>query len=262
MADELLFEKSGAIATITLNRPEKLNAFHNVMLADWAAALKECQADDAVAVVILTGAGRAFCSGGDLGTMGEVDGNAALYIGDYLRDNVHPVARAVDALQKPYLCAVNGVATGAGMDMALMTDIRYAARSARFAETYIKVGLIPGDGGAFLLPRLVGLTKALELLWTGDFVGAEEAERLGIVSKVFDDDQLMDGVLGLAERLAAGPRIAIRLMKQAVYRSLQMDFLGALDNVAGPMGVAFNTDDHREAVQAFAQKRPPEFTGR
>ena len=146
--------------------------------------------------------------------------------------------------------------------MALMTDIRYAARSARFAESYIKVGLIPGDGGAFLLPRLVGLTKALELLWTGDFVDADEAERLGIVSKVCDDGALMGEVMTLAERLAAGPRIAIRLMKQAVYRSLRLDFLSALDNVAGPLGVAFNSDDHREAVRAFAEKRPPDFTGR
>ncbi|MEZ5237071.1 MAG: enoyl-CoA hydratase/isomerase family protein [Acidimicrobiia bacterium] len=259
----LQFEKSpGGIATITLNNPAKLNAFDNVMLADWAAALQESQADDAVAVVIVTGAGRAFCSGGDLGTMGEVDGNAALYIGDYLRNHVHPVARAVDALQKPYLGAINGVATGAGMDMALMTDIRYAARSARFAESYIKVGLVPGDGGAFLLPRLVGLTKALELLWTGDFVNAEEAERLGIVSKVCDDDALMADITALAERLAAGPRIAIRLMKQVVYKSLRQDFLGALDFVTGPMGVAFNTADHREAVKAFSEKRTPNFTGR
>jgi 2-(1,2-epoxy-1,2-dihydrophenyl)acetyl-CoA isomerase len=262
MSDELRFEKSGAIATITLNRPEKLNAFHNAMLADWALALQECQADDAVAVVVLTGSGRAFCSGGDLGTMGDVGGNAALYIGDYLRNHVHPVARAVDALQKPYLAAVNGVATGAGMDMALMADIRYAARSARFAESYVKVGLIPGDGGAFLLPRLVGLTQALELLWTGDFVDDEEAERIGLVSKVCDDDALMDEIGALAARLAAGPTIAIRLMKQAVYRSLRMDFLTALDTVAGPMGVAFNTEDHREAVRAFAEKRTPDFRGR
>ncbi len=262
MADELLFEKSGAIATITLNRPEKLNAFHNAMLADWAAALAECQADDAIAAVVLTGAGRAFCSGGDLGTMGDVGGNPALYIGDYLRNHVHPVARAVNALQKPYLGAVNGVATGAGMDMALMTDVRYAARSARFAESYIKVGLIPGDGGAFLLPRLVGLTKALELLWTGDFVDAEEAERLGIVSKVVDDDRLLEEVYAFADRLAAGPRVAIRLMKQVVYNSLRSDFLGALDLVTGPMGVAFNSEDHREAVRAFAEKRPANFQGR
>lgn len=259
----LRFEKSASgIATLTLDNPAKLNAFDNVMLADWATALQECQADDAVAVVIVTGAGRAFCSGGDLGTMGDVDGNAALYIGDYLRNHVHPVARAVDALQKPYLAAVNGPATGAGMDMALMADIRYAARRARFAESYIKVGLIPGDGGAFLLPRLVGLTKALELLWTGDFVSAEEAERLGIVSKVCDDDALMDEITALAERLAAGPRVAIRLMKQAVYRSLRLDFLSSLDAVTGPMGVAFNTEDHREAVRAFGEKRTPNFQGR
>ena len=262
MADELLFEKSNGVATLTLNRPEKLNAFHDGMLADWAASLRECQADDDIAVVVLTGAGRAFCAGGDLSTMGEVDGNPALHIGDYLRNHVHPVARAVDALQKPYLCAVNGAATGAGMDMALMADIRYAGRSARFAESYVKVGLIPGDGGAFLLPRLVGLSKALELLWTGDFVDAEEAERLGIVSKVCDDDRLTADILELAERLAAGPRVAIRLMKQAVYRSLGMDFLSALDNVTGPMGVAFSTDDHREAVRAFAEKRSPRFNER
>ena len=262
MADELLFEKSGAIATITLNRPEKLNTFHSAMLADWAAALAECQADDDIAVVILTGAGRAFCAGGDLGTLGAVEGNAALYIGDYLRNNVHPVARAVDALQKPYICAVNGDATGAGMDMAVMADIRYAARRARFAESYIRVGLIPGDGGAYLLPRLIGLTKALELLWTGDFVSAEEAERVGIVSKVFDDDQLIDNVLAFAHRLAAGPRVAVRLLKQAVYKSIHMDFLSSLDYITGPMGVAFNTEDHREAVRAFAEKRSPRFQGR
>ena len=159
------------------------------------------------------------------------------------------------------ICAINGAATGAGLDMALMADIRYAARSARLAETYIKVGLVPGDGGAFLLPRLVGLTKALELLWTGDFLSAEEAERLGLVSKVFDDDKLMEATYAFAERLANGPGIAIRLTKQVVYQSLRMDFLTALESMTGPMGVASSTQDHREAVAAFKEKRPPTFKG-
>jgi enoyl-CoA hydratase/carnithine racemase len=261
MADELLFTKKDRIATITLNRPDKLNTFHDGMLADWAAALRECQADDTVNAVVLTGTGRVFCAGGDISAMGAQEDNPALHFGNYLRQHVHPVARAVDALQKPYICAVNGAATGAGMDMALMADIRYAARKARFAESYIKVGLIAGDGGAFLLPRLVGLTKALEMLWSGDFVSADEAERLGLVSKVYDDDKLMDETYAFAERLANGPSVAIRLMKQAVYQSLRMDFLTALEAVTGPMGVAYSTKDHREGVTAFREKRAPHFTG-
>ena len=261
MADELLFNKENKIATITLNRPDKLNTFHDGMLADWAAALRECQADDAVNVVVLTGAGRAFCAGGDISGFGQRDGNPALAIGNYLRNHVHPVARAVDALRKPYICALNGVATGAGLDMALMADMRFAARRARFAETYVKVGLIPGDGGAFLLPRLVGLTKALELLWSGDFVSAEEAERIGLISKVFDDDELMGETYAFAERLANGPSIAIRLMKQAVYQFLRTDFLTSLEAVTGPIGVAYSTEDHREAVAAFMEKRQPTFKG-
>ncbi len=262
MANELLFSKKNAIATITLNRPEKLNTFHDGMLADWAAALRECQADDAVNVVVLTAAGRVFCAGGDLGTMGRHDGNPAWDMGHYIRQNVHPVAQAVDALHKPYLCALNGTATGAGLDMALMADIRFAARSARFAETYIKVGLVPGDGGAFLLPRLVGLTKALELLWSGDFISAEEAERIGLISRVFADDSLMEETYAFAERLATGPSIAIRLTKQAVYQCLRMDFLTAMASITSPMGVAASTADHKEAVAAFKEKRPAQFIGR
>jgi len=262
MGDELRFERADGVATITLNRPEALNAFSNGMLADWATALDECQADDAVAAVVVTGAGRAFCAGGDISTLGAVEGNAALHIGDYLRTHVHPVARAVTALQKPYLCAVNGAATGAGMDMALMADIRWAGRRALFCESYVKVGLIPGDGGAFLLPRLVGMSKALELLWTGEFIDAERAEQLGIVSRVCDDDTLVDELHEFAARLAAGPRVAIRLIKQVARQSQGTDLLGALDLVTGPMGAAFNTADHLEAVAAFKEKRAPRFTGR
>ena len=262
MGDELRFEKADGVATITLNRPEALNAFHNTMLADWAAALHECQLDDDVAAVVLTGAGRAFCAGGDVSSLGAVRGNAALHIGDYLRTHVHPVGRAVTALQKPYLCAVNGAATGAGMDMALMADIRWAGRWAQFCESYVKMGLVPGDGGAFLLPRLVGMSKALELLWTGEFIDADTALQFGIVSRVCDDDSLVPDLLEFAARLARGPRVAIRLIKQVARQSVGADLPGALDLVTGPMGVAFNTEDHLEAVAAFKEKRAPRFSGR
>ncbi len=263
MADELLFDKgSDGVATITLNRPEALNAFHNAMLTDWAAALVECQADDSVGAVIVTGNGRAFCAGGDVSTLKPTGNNPSLSIGNYLRTYVHPVGRAVTSLQKPYLCAVNGAATGAGMDMALMADIRWAARKARFAETYIKLGLVPGDGGAFLLPRIVGQSKALELLWTGDFVDADEALSLGIVSKVCDDETLLDEMHTFASRLANGPRVGIRLIKQVMRQSQNTDLIGALDLVTGPMGVATATDDAAEAINAFLEKRSPNFTGK
>ncbi len=262
MSDELQFEIAEGVATITLNRPEKLNAFHNQMLADWAEALVECQSNDRVAAVVLTGAGRAFCAGGDVTTLGVYEDNPALELGDYLRTHVHPVARAVTALQKPYLCAVNGAATGAGMDMALMADIRWAGARARFAESYIKLGLVPGDGGGWLLPRLVGQSRALELLWTGDMIDANEAERIGIVSRVCDDERLVEEMQEFASRLAAGPTVAIRLMKQVVRQSQQTDLLGALDLVTGPMGVAANTADHAEACAAFLGKRPANFQGR
>jgi 2-(1,2-epoxy-1,2-dihydrophenyl)acetyl-CoA isomerase len=262
MADELMFAKENNIATITLNRPEKLNAFHDGMLADWAAALRVCPADEGVLVVVLTDNGRVFCAGGDVAGFSRSDGNRALQMSTYLRQNVHPVARAVDALQKPYLCAMNGPATGAGLDMALLADIRYAKRSARFAETYVKVGLVPGDGGAFLLPRLIGLTKALEMFWTGDFISAEEAERIGLISKAVEDDKLMEEIYGLAERLANGPTVAINLTKRAVYQALRSDLMSSLEAITGPMGLAASTEDHIEASKAFVEKRQPEFKGR
>lgn len=263
MAEELLFDKGGdGVAIITLNRPESLNAFHNIMLSDWAAALVECQVDDNVGAVIVTGNGRAFCAGGDIATLKPTGNNPSLSIGNYLRTYVHPVGRAVTSLQKPYLCAVNGAATGAGMDMALMADIRWAARRARFAETYIKLGLVPGDGGAYLLPRIVGQSKALEMLWTGDFVDAEEALALGIVSKVCEDESLLDDMHAFAARLASGPRVGIRLIKQVMRQSQGTDLNGALDLVTGPMGVATASDDAAEAINAFLEKRTPNFTGK
>lgn len=257
---DMLFEIEDKIATLTLNRPETRNAFSDEMLTIWADALRECQMRDDVSVVILTGNGKAFCAGGDLSTMGKQE--PANNLKHYLQTKVHPVARAVDQLQKPYICAVNGAATGAGMDMTLYADMRFAAQSARFAETYVNVGLAPGDGGAFLLPRLVGLTKALEMLWTGDFVSAEEAERLGIVSRVLPDDELQSYTREFAERLARGPQLAMRMTKKAVYDGLRSDMFQALETISSHMGVLSDTYDHKEAVKAFQEKRKPDFEGR
>ncbi|MCH9675125.1 MAG: enoyl-CoA hydratase/isomerase family protein [Gammaproteobacteria bacterium] len=262
MSDDLRFDVHQGIATITLNRPKALNAFSDPMLIDWASALRDCQSNDAVRAVVLTGAGRAFCAGGDMKSMRgwATADNAALALKDYLTTFVHPVARAVEALDKPYLVAVNGAATGAGMDMTLYGDIRFAAKSARFAETYIKVGLVAGDGGAWLLPRLVGITRALEMLWTGDFIDAVEAERIGLVSRVVDDEQLMSTTYEFAERLVTGPQRAIRLMKRSLYQSLGSDMQTALETVSSHMGALVGTADHSEAVSAFLEKRPPKFT--
>jgi 2-(1,2-epoxy-1,2-dihydrophenyl)acetyl-CoA isomerase len=182
--------------------------------------------------------------------------------GQYLINHVHRIPKTLQELDKPYLVAVNGAATGAGMDMALMGDLRFAAESARFAESYIKVGFVAGDGGAWMLPRLIGTPKALELLWTGDFVAAAEAERIGLVNKVLPDDQLMAHTMGVAERLANGPTVAIRLMKRMVRQGAQSSFNEALTFAAGCVGVVSGTEDYREATAAFAEKRKPAFKGR
>ncbi len=261
MTEDLLFDISDKVATITLNRPAAHNAFSDAMLIAWAEALRECQSNDNINAVVLTGSGKSFCGGGDISQMGWESDNPAHEVKTYLKTRVYPVAQAVQALEKPLIVAVNGAATGAGMDMCLMGDIRFAGESARFAETYVKVALVPGDGGGFLLPRLVGLSKALELLWTGDFIDASEALRLGIVSKVIPDADLMTETYAFAERLANGPSLAIRLIKNTVYQSLSMDLNGAMDLVSSHMGLLAATRDHREAVAAFTEKRPPKFEG-
>ncbi len=264
MTSELLFERQGGIATITLNRPDSGNAFTTEMLEAWERALRECIADDAIRAVVLTGAGRIFCSGGDVKRMARnsAGGQQPWDRRKYLTDHVHRIPLTLMELDKPYIVAVNGAATGAGMDMALMGDLRIAAESARFAETYIRVGFVAGDGGAWMLPRLIGTPKALEMLWTGDFVSAQEAERIGLVNKVVPDDKLMEATYAMAERLANGPTVAIRLMKRMVQQGANSDFRSALDFAASCAAIAASTEDHKEATRAFAEKRKPEFKGR
>ena len=263
MNENLLFDIRDNIATITLNRPEKLNAFTTEMLNAWADALTECQHNDAVRAVVLTGTGRAFCSGGDVGGLRErKQAETPMERKESLASRVHRIPVLMDALDKPVLVAVNGVATGAGLDMALMGDIRIAAESARMAETYIRVGIMAGDGGAWYLPRLVGVPRALELLWTGRFVDAMEAERIGLVNKVVPDHALMDETYEMARVIAAGPPLAVRMMKKCVYQGMTMDVRTHLEQVSSHMALLFATVDHQEALDAFKEKRQPVFAGK
>jgi len=180
---DLLYEVKDRVATITLNRPDKLNAFTGPMIDAWVGALGEAQGDDNVHVVVVTGSGRAFCAGGDVGRMGE-GAPSPLDHKNQLWEKIHRVPKTLETMDKPVIAMVNGVAVGAGMGMCLMCDVRVAATDARFSTGYVKVGLVPGDGDTFFLPRLVGPAKALELLWTADFIEAPEALRLGIVNRV------------------------------------------------------------------------------
>lgn len=263
MTDELLFTVEDGIATIRLNRPERLNAFTPTMLDAWAEAIETAKRDPAVRVVVLTGTGRGFCSGGDVRAMGERhrEGETAFQRKTAVHERIHRIPRLLEDFDKPYIVAINGVATGAGLDMALMGDIRFAAKNARMAETYIRVGLVAGDGGTWFLPRLVGVAKALELLWTGEFVDADEALRIGLVSAVLPDEQLMPHTYAFARKLAGQPALTLRLMKRAVYQGLRLDLRAALDMASSHLGVISTTSDHREAVAAFNEKRPPNFTG-
>ncbi len=260
---ELLYEVKDKIATITLNRPDKLNAFTGDMIDAWVKSLGAAQADDDVNVVIVTGAGRAFCSGGDVGRMraaGEapqpLDGKNNLWEG------VHRVPKQLEQMDKPVIAMVNGLAVGAGMGMSLMCDVRFAAESARFSTGYVKVGLVPGDGDTYFLPRLIGAAKALELLWTAEFIEAAEALRLGIVQRVIPDAELRDVTYAYARQVADGPQIPIRMIKRLVYQSLRLDLRTHLDLVSSHMAIVRQTADHGEGVAAFKEKRAPKFTGR
>jgi enoyl-CoA hydratase/carnithine racemase len=249
------------IASIVLNRPHRKNAFTLAMISEWASMLESIRTDDTVRVVVLRGNGGAFCSGIDLA---ELEGSeiGALAWKTILTEKIHRIAFALEDLDKPVIASVAGPAIGAGMDMALMCDMRVAGRSAKFSEGYVRVGLVPGDGGCYWLPRLVGPAKALELLLTGDVIGADEAHRLGIVNTVVEDDALEPETMAFAKRLAAGPPIAIRMIKRAVYQSMRTDMRTALDLISSHMGVITQTEDSREAFRAFREKREPHFIGK
>lgn len=252
----VLFGKDrDGIATLTLNRPEKMNAFTKDMIVLWARLLAACEEDPEVRVIVLTGAGKGFCAGGDIGAQRERAKNDAIERKDFLFRHVHRIARTLHALDKPVIAAINGAARGAGLDMALMCDLRLMARSATLAETYIDVGLIAGDGGTWYLPRLIGVSRALELFWTGRVIDAGEAERIGLVTRAVADDELLPATYALARTIAAQPFEAVRAYKRAVYQGMTMDLAAHLDMVSSHTAILRDTPEHRDRVEAFLARR-------
>jgi 2-(1,2-epoxy-1,2-dihydrophenyl)acetyl-CoA isomerase len=205
--------------------------------------------------VIVTGTGNSFCSGGDIVEMGDRLDHTPEQRKNELFHRIERIPLALEDLDKPVIAAVNGVATGAGMDMALMCDIRYAAASTRFAETYVKVGLVPGAGGAHFLPRLVGVSKALELFLTGDFIDSQEALRIGIVNKVFPDDALSQEVDKIARKMAKAPSLTLRMTKRAIYQGMRNDLRTNLDMISSHYAVITSSQEHKDLVRSFIAER-------
>ncbi len=262
----ILYDVDEGVATITLNKPGRLNAFDNDMLVEWADALQQADHDRDVRAIIITGAGRGFCSGMNVAQEAAGDGvlrtQATVATRRHsLRDRVHPIPRALIQLEKPYIAAINGAAAGAGMDMATMADVRFASTTARVGMTYVRMGLIPGDGGCYSLPRVVGTQRALDMIWTGKMFTAQEALEMGYVMAVYEPDDLMPKVTGYARQLAKGPATAIQLAKKLVYRSANVPFDEHLDMAQMAMFIAQSTEDAREGPKAFVEKREPQFKG-
>jgi len=256
-----LYDTKGHIVTITLNRPKAKNAFSPEMISLWREYLEKAKNDDAIRVIIVTGKGDTFCSGGDIRDM--VDGKLKSWdMKRFLWDGVHRIVLTLEDLDKPVIAAINGAAMGAGMDMAIMCDLRVCSDNAKLAESYIMMGLVPGDGGAYFLPRLVGVSKGLELLLTGDILKPEEALRLGIVNRVVPHDSLMEETMKLAEKIAAKPPAAVRMMKRAVYQGQTSTLRAHLDYISSQISLLSETQDHVEAAKAFLEKRKPVFTGK
>lgn len=258
----LLIDHDDGVATITMNRPDVLNALNRDMLQELGAAMEDAASDDAVRCVVLAGAGRAFGAGQDLNTFTQMYASTEpIKVSDELA-HYHRVLRAMRSAPKPVIAAVQGVAAGASCNLALACDLRVAADTARFRQAFARIGLVPDAGGGFLLTRLVGLGKAMELAMLADDVTGPEAARIGLANICVPLAEFPQTVRDLAHRLAHGPTAAYAMIKEQLYRATESDLEAALALEGQLQDRAINTADHREGVRAFLEKRPPKYTGR
>lgn len=263
MAQEtILFEREGGIRRLTLNRPDKLNSFNVQMHEEVAAALRSVAGDKEARVLVITGAGRAFSAGQDLGGRTVKEGEAPPDLGKTLEAYYNPLIRRITALEMPVIAAVNGVAAGAGANIAMACDLVIAAKSAKFIQAFAKIGLVPDSGGTWHLPRLVGMARAMGLALTAEPLSAEQAEEWGLVWKAVEDDTLTETVNGLAEHFASQPTKGLALTKKAIRAAFDSPLSEHLDKERDYQRAAGKTEDYREGVQAFMEKRTPEFKGK
>ena len=265
MSDFLSIERDGAIVIATMNRPEDRNALtDSAQMAEFVSLSATLGRDPSVRVLILTGAGSAFCAGGNVKDMRAkqgIFGGQPFPLRESYRNGIQTIPTALYNLEIPVIAAVNGPAIGAGLDLACMCDIRLASSKARFAESFVKLGIVPGDGGAWLLPRAVGMQRATIMAFTGDTIDAEEALKWGLVASVHEPEVLMPSTLALAGRIASNPGHALRMTKRLLREGQHMRLDSLLEMSAAFQSLAHHTADHDEAVAAFLEKRPPAFTG-
>ncbi|HEY2995659.1 MAG TPA: enoyl-CoA hydratase/isomerase family protein [Methylomirabilota bacterium] len=259
----LIYEVKDSIATLTLNRPDRLNALGGSLRDDLHDAITRSAADPEVRVLIITGSGKGFCAGGDVKAMNEAkEGRRERPFMEKIAPGRDRTLLAMREAPQPIIAAVNGAAAGAGMNLALACDIRLASSAAKFSQAFVKRGLHPDWGGTYFLPRIVGMAKAAELIFTGALIDAAEALRLGIVSQVLAPEELLPAAQALARAIAAGPPIAIRLAKRGLYRNAESDLRTALEYETFAQNACFETEDATEGIRAFVEKRAPQFKGR
>lgn len=265
---DLLFDVKDHIATITLNRPDAYNAFSEEMIANWITALETVRDDDTIRVVIVKGNGKAFCAGGDVKAMKAGEGfykskeditSTGLARKNSLWKKIQRVPLLLEEIDKPVIAQMHGFAMGAGLDMALMCDIRIAAKNTKISESYINVAIVPGDGGAYYLPKLVGVDRALDMFWNAHVYEAEEARNLDLLTYVVEDEGLDKFVWDYAVGLTKRPQTALRFIKRAVYQAQRTDLRTSLDYISSQMAIVTELPDFKESVSALIEKRKPKY---